>query len=527
MIKKHKVNIFLIKERYARENHDNLLKEEYRKFVKGNYTLYFKSNNLSVPSWTNFFTDLPNEEKNKLSTKNVSAICFRKVGGHTFALTFGHGRYLLKDFVFENDFGLKIALNIINEEKIKKISTKNFSGIPKDFNIQSSKRGNARIFNIDEYTNILKDIYGKVDEDHQKIEYGFDKNTSITGSSSFSVLLKGDIEDVDSFLEKYYKLYKRKDYIKKGFEWVDYIKKVDEVKKMELDTKLIEKIKSEEIDSEDIWAAVPEILDWENVSHFKYKREEQEDVDLNLILGNISTEDKKNINIDFLTKQEIKCLDNNNKKIKSWAVYNTLNAEVDEKGSKFVLSDGNWYKISKDFVEETKEKFKNIKEYGVELPDYEIKTGESKKEFNYNKMLSEKINGLLLDRKNLGVGGGRSKYEVCDVLSKDAFIHSKIYGGSGVLSHLFSQGANSAQILKELKQRKTANKLISSPEYELKEDPSSTHSVVFVIITERKSKEDWTLPFFSQISIVNAHSVLKKEGYKMFYKFVPIVRGEG
>ena len=410
------------------------------------------------------------------------------------------------------------------------MSTKNFNGIPKELSVQSSKLGNASFFDIDEFTNMLKNIHGKVAKKYQKKEYGFDEKTGVTGSDSLSVSIEGDIKNINLLLEKYYELYDKKDYLEKGFEWFDHIKKVDKDKKIKLDEILIEKIKDTNENLDDVWAAVPEILNWENVYCFQYKKRQKEDIDLGLILGD-KYQDRKKIDINFLNGQKIKCRDSNNKEIKSWSIYKTLNAEIVEKAekadskSKFILNDGNWYEISNDFVKTTEERFKDIKKYEKDLPDYKINRGESKREFNYNEMLSKKMKGVLLDGQNQRVGGGGSKYEICDVLLKDAFIHSKIYGGSGVLSHLFAQGRNSAQILKgDEEQRKKANKLISSQEYKLKKDPSKTHSVVFVILTERNSKEDWILPFFSQISIVNTHSNLEKEGYEMFYKFVPISR---
>ena len=60
MKKKQKLNIFLIKEEYAKNKKDykELLKGDYEEIKKkGNYTLYFRTNPLSKPDWINFFKD--------------------------------------------------------------------------------------------------------------------------------------------------------------------------------------------------------------------------------------------------------------------------------------------------------------------------------------------------------------------------------------------------------------------------------------------------------------------------------------
>ena len=52
-----------------------------------------------------------------------------------------------------------------------------------------------------------------------------------------------------------------------------------------------------------------------------------------------------------------------------------------------------------------------------------------------------------MDRKMINHGGAHSKIEFCDLITKDKkLIHVKHYGGSSVLSHLFSQGLVSGEL---------------------------------------------------------------------------------
>ena len=98
------------------------------------------------------------------------------------------------------------------------------------------------------------------------------KKTQTPGALSdiggFGGLFLPDISNIKDFLTKTYWKYKSKEY-KKYFEWIDHIKKVkDNNLKDQLDVEIINLIQNS---SPTIWMAVPEVIEWENISGFKYK----------------------------------------------------------------------------------------------------------------------------------------------------------------------------------------------------------------------------------------------------------------
>ena len=437
---------------------------------------------------------------------SISALCFREVEGRLFALSFGYGRYLLRDYVYEKNFGLRTALNLIDEDAIKKMSVKNFSGIPKDASIQSSKYGNTTFFDIDKITNLLKDISGKVDKKHLN-ESLFYEGSVISGADSLSVSIPKDIETVDGTLSYFYKIFQGEDYKEKGFWWVGNIESVGKDIAEVLDKELVKKVK--EGDTENIWASVPEMVDWSDVSGFKYQNvsdDIRDDIDFRLFLEN---EKVKEMGVGLLRKKNFHLLDSNGTKKMTWSVYKCLNAEIDFENKKYILNDGEWFNVDKDFVEAINKKVSGVEKYQKDLQEYIYP--DKKRESDYNEKLALEVGGKKLDGVLISHGGGNSKLELCDVLTRDALIHTKIYSGSGVLSHLFNQGYVSAETLMEdATFRKKVNEKMNN-DWKVVDEPQSVYSVVFVILTHKDG--ELRLPFFARVALVDANKKIQRMGY--------------
>jgi len=123
-----------------------------------------------------------------------------------------------------------------------------------------------------------------------------------------------------------------------------------------------------------------------------------------------------------------------------------------------------------------------------------------------------------MDKKLIVHGGGYSKIEFCDLYSKDKkIIHVKHYGGSAVLSHLFSQGVVSGELLladKEFRE-KVNEKLSNGHKINNPNDKPnpSDFQIIFGIISS--SSKQLEIPFFSKVSLRNAKRRLETYGYKV------------
>ncbi len=88
-------------------------------------TLYVRSSVPKPPKWSSFFEGVVEIGDIGINT-TVGAVLFIETEGKIFAVTFGHGRYLLKPDSWVERFGLKVALNSIGREKIRTIDKTTF-----------------------------------------------------------------------------------------------------------------------------------------------------------------------------------------------------------------------------------------------------------------------------------------------------------------------------------------------------------------------------------------------------------------
>jgi uncharacterized protein (TIGR04141 family) len=152
------------------------------------------------------------------------------------------------------------------------------------------------------------------------------------------------------------------------------------------------------------------------------------------------------------------------------------------------------------------------------LPDADAGTTEDA----YNNKAAVALDALCLDKK-LVYDGGPDKMEVCDILTRTGgFIHVKHRGSSSTLSHLFTQGLNSAErFLQDPDFREKAKEIASSvdPEFatffpQARPDPDA-HQISFVVITRSNRDTLLTLPFFSVVSLRAAALRLRALGFKV------------
>jgi len=104
----------------------------------------------------------------------------------------------------------------------------------------------------------------------------------------------------------------------------------------------------------------------------------------------------------------------------------------------------------------------------------------------------------------------------------------KRYGGSEVLSHLFQQGAVSANIIAlEGRFRELVNEKLPQS-HRLREKDGrfnpADHTIVYAITTRKDQPILQSLPFFSKVSLRNAANLLKGFGYKVEVAAIKDVR---
>jgi len=511
--KSNKISVYLIKTGFFPA--DVLKKGNYSQLPLSNENIFYYDKSHSYkPSWIKGFFGNKLDDI-ELLNQSSRGVCFIKVviGSEErfFAIPFGYGHSMIKKYHCVDDFGLKIVLNLVDRNSIRKIGKRTLSSEPKNTIEQLSKIGNISDFGIDIEQDLIEEITGKPNDVY------FGKNL-VTGKVAFTASIKANIFNVEEFFKKCFEYYK-KEYYKRNFAFIDQVKAIKDTK--EWDEKLIEKLKNDKDENIDVWMAIPEIIEWEDVAGFSYLGKKEnlvDDITIEDFKKSLSKKQSDGLDLDFLKKNKVYCFrSSTDEEYDSWSYFKCFYCEITKDDRKIILTNGKWYEIAKDFVEEVENNYKNALEHSSKIAVAECE--EKQHEDKYNENLAKSVKGILMDRKNITYGGGSSSVEFCDVYDTEnkAFIHVKNYYGSSALSHLFAQGRVSGQLfLSDPKFREKVKEKESSLPFDPAVDPSpGDYKIIFGIISE--SENNLNLPFFSKVNFKNERNLLNTFGFKDVY----------
>jgi uncharacterized protein (TIGR04141 family) len=508
--KTNKLSVYLVKSGIT-DLEDMVESTQEPVTVNDQGTFVFEESHPNRPVWIENFFGSTLDQQN-IFTSSARGIFITSVntedGERWFIVTFGFGRHMIKDGVIEERFGLKIVLNSVDVTGFRSIDKTTLGSIPKHSREQMSKDVSPFEFGIDIEQDLISAVTGKSRDEH------FGK--TVSGKDALYASVKADVNDVKDFLRHSYTRYKSNDY-KRDFDWIDQIAEVrDRAVVEQLNTALVTKLAVGEIES--IWMAVPEVVDWSDISGFRYLRAKQaelhDDLDVPAYLNDLG----RSPTIDELKNSRVFCISTSTEDtLYSWSAYQCLYAECRVNSKLYILNSSKWYEVADNFSEAVQNDFQNMTRSSVVLPDCEHKN-----EDDYNQHATSALTGsCCMDKKLITYGGGHSSIEFCDILSGDKkMIHVKKYGQSSVLSHLFTQGVVSGELFVSDEDFRTklntklpdSHKLADitarpiAPEYE----------IVYAIISN--SEDGLDLPFFSKVSLRNAKRRLTGYGYNVTIK---------
>lgn len=335
--------------------------------LESGYRLYYKLMPTRKPKWIeSFFNDNINIGET-FHSKSVSAIIlFEKDidGEHRiFAIPFGFGRNLIRSGLIEERFGLLTALSAIDKDKMRSIDMSSLESVLLNSRMQTSTLSGIDNFDVDVNKDLLKSVTGRVEDG--------ELDSTISGRDSLSFSSSATYKTIGREIETYYRKYKSGNY-KQYFEWIDKILVIRDKTFIEvLNSLVVSNINSNLLDKMTI--AIPDIVDWAKVDHFKFGREDfLEDVDIQLLYDELVNNEGKEVSLEILKSRKIHAYNSEGVKLMSWSVYKCLYVEASYKDKQYFLNEGQWYCIENDFVNEVNSFYEEMPLYSVPLPDYDV-----------------------------------------------------------------------------------------------------------------------------------------------------------
>jgi uncharacterized protein (TIGR04141 family) len=325
--------------------------------------------------------------------------------------------------------------------------------------------------------------------------------------------------------------YESRDY-EQSFKVIDQRRRIEDPARIaELDEALVAALATPERGG--AYLAPPEILDWSNVSGFRFtgdprgfRRDEPTIREYALHRGGTIT-------LAGLHEDNLSAIARDTERaVTSWPVHRCLIWERREDDGAFVLADGHWWRIDPGFIAEIDGIVGSIDESSIPLVPY--RPAEDEDEGAYNIRAAAAVDGAAsLDTELARAAGERGPIELCDIVGPGRrLVHVKRGLRAERLSHLFAQSVGSAEALRHLPEvRRQLRSLVEDRLPDLADlitvdegmHPSDWE-VVIAIVTDQPERVPGQLPFFSRAHLARTITTLRRLDYRVAYRAVDIDR---
>lgn len=315
---------------------------------------------------------------------------------------------------------------------------------------------------------------------------------------------------------------------KQEFGFIDDLRAIRDPSRIEqLNERLMDRLRDNDLGT--IHMAPPEVTDVQDIDEFVFSDFEDDTfVDLDVdIYRTLVLKKGHELTVNRLQKGKVGVTYRGGSDVNYlWSTLDCIVAEVREDDRLFVLSGGTWYQIEGEFAERVAQAAERRARDPESLP----KAEQNETERAYSIRVANDNNITLLDGFLVKSEGARSPIEFCDLLDKSRrIVHVKRRSRSSTLSHLFSQGAVSAEaFLRDVTFRRAIVDRLSS---------SGDAEVIALISDERPEAGSWEivyaiigtdgcgpreLPFFSQLNFKIAAERLENSQFRVSLQQIPM-----
>jgi uncharacterized protein (TIGR04141 family) len=472
--------------------------------------LYLPTPSENAPAWLPFVqTGFPNTLVP--TNRMASALLFLRASNRIFAFTFGHARHLLDPDSYERDFGLRVVVNRVSKDKIRGVSLRVFKETSVKRQEEAAKGTDLRTFGVDIQQDLLRGVTGTPDDTSLALR--------LSGTDSLSIDVAIDFKDLAEKCKALLIAYKGTDYQQRGFDWIDNLKVVRSPSIIDqLDAKLLSGLKAK---NHDIQMLCPDGINRMLIRGFLYKEEKanaekRSELETDEWKNAVAT-DLQNFTVDDLRERRIRAFDDTGALVAEIPDRDCFVFETQLKGTKHVLSNGEWFEVASNFNTEISNYLKRISTQPISLPDFDKswKDGEDQ----YVSEAAKSSDLMSMHTKTCTIAG--SQIEPCDLLHKTgALVHVKMWSQSATFSHLLAQGAVSAETLLRYPEfRDHVSTSATKHQSEIKKlfpkDGFVTSNLDVVLALVRETSRP--LPFFSRLNLMREGQRIERLGYKLSY----------
>jgi uncharacterized protein (TIGR04141 family) len=491
--------------------------------------LYVFVGDSATPSW---FTDLGRHFTLQGDIRNSSscAVLAFRTTSRMFVATFAHGWMYLNEDQIEGDFGLRAAINALDETKLKRLERANLGDALRGVSLSPFQR-DFNSFGLEDALDLISRISGNTRDDSSA--------DSVSGSRSYKVSGEYSISDLPELAAEALSFFNSVRYRASSFRVIDLVTPItDHRLGVLLDELATQTIRD---GGEEFELGLPISQDDDSVAYkFQGPRLQGRFPDLLLRHYVASLGDKlAGLTTQILRDHKIVAVYEDGRPNQKSSVRTALVGSVTHNGGQYAINGGEWYRVDELFKTEIQAKYNSLVTNWAIQPTplrkiYDADgNGHFQPEDSYNREFAEAFGFVLLDKELIAIPGvQRSGFEACDILDIEGkrFIHiKKSSRRSTVLSHFFKQGSNAAQQFSRFpavwdqllaKVEEVAGRDASVKLSAAKQNTAIKWTVMFVIADSPRTNGEFNIPFFSKISLRDELIGLNAMGYDVEVRFI-------
>jgi uncharacterized protein (TIGR04141 family) len=447
-----------------------------------------------------------------LANRSTAGLLLVDVGERRFAFAFGYGRHLLEPEAYEQDFGLRVALNTIDPDRLMSVDARTIDELTMHTRRDVSRGSPLAAFGLDVNRDLVRAVTGPPRDESL--------GRRLTGSDALALLSRAQLTELPDLCRRLLGAYESDEY-KERFGWIDHLRRVRDVALIaRLNELLIERLRVRDLT--DMHLAPPEPMPWERLEGFTFstRRGDHElDADPRISAYVETVASLADIELAELKQHRLQAISaDSGLPIETWSIFRSIVFEVREGDLLYALTAGEWYSVSASFAEEVLDFSRGLPELDLAFPGAALGVSEDE----YNRTAAEALEALCLDRQLIETPAG-DRIELCDLLTREKqLVHVKKRGSSSTLSHLFAQGLVSGELLSREEAFRTAARE-KAAEFPGNYDAAipggrpaqDEWEIGFVVITRSRRDTPLTLPFFSLVNMRSAVLRLRDLGYRV------------
>jgi uncharacterized protein (TIGR04141 family) len=477
---------------------------------------YLLRNKQTIPPWLAFFgehCDFGNEDE--IVNQSNSFVFVLRIDDRLFALTHGQGFLALNPALTIPGFGLRVALNAIDPQKVRSTESRNLRETATLKQLVLSRPSNLDQFEVNFNRELL-----------YRLEGGLGRNeigTRIRGSASCGVATKVTFEQLGEWCRNLLKVQAEK--TPPSMERADWLRRVTDVKLIErLDGLLNAALHAGAGATEALHLSPSNIREYNQVERYLLRNNtgatvELEELDIDRVLphlGRLASAAEPPASISLVG------IDAEGEEVTTQALRTAVVFETTHGNDRYLHTPEGWVYINPSLVDWVNQQLNLL---ASSPPKYRLPNWLSSyaSEGDYNsKVAARKGSSYFCLDKKLVTVEKRGRIEVCDLFNREGdLIHVKEYSHSSqAISHLVAQaGGSSELLLNDRGYRESIREQLSGDWKNLiRIDRISPrdHQIVLGIASPSTRNIPASLPFLSKQSLLRAIESLTIQGFRAF-----------